>query len=777
MYTAQLESRPAPAVQQQEASSVSPLLAVVAWCWLFLLAALAILELKAPDALPASAPPNEFSAERALAHVRAIARVPHPIGTSANAEARQYLIGQLSALGLNPQVSTAVGVYNGYGTLIAGQTNDIVGRLSGTANTGAIMLMAHYDSVPSGPGAGDDAAGVAAILEGLHALKTGPPLKNDLIVLITDGEEAGLLGAEAFVASHPWMKDVGLLMNFEARGNHGPSLVFETSVNNAALMNEVAEAAPYPVGSSLFYSLYKLLPNDTDFTRFRLARIPGLNFAFGSHLEAYHSSLDTPENLDTASLQHHGSYLLSLVRHFGQMDLDKLKQQSGDDVFFDWFGSSLITYSERWVLIGEIVATLLLALVFLSSVRGAEVRPGRFLTAIAVSLLILLVIPAVMAVAGWLILQILSGHTLVGDAPANSFLLIGLTLFGVVTGCFVLAKCARRFNLQELSLAGLTVVCLLSWALALLLPGGNYLLFWPLLLATCGLLVLTILKTGSPKAQAAATIPAVAITVLLFAPVAYLLYVFLTLNLLSIAAVGLLLGLFFLICVPFLNIAGLLRPWRTILLPMLVVAAACVAAGIVQSHFSSQHPRSDNLLYSLNADDHTAVWISDDPALDPYTSQFLGKTPNRQPIPNYLTGSQRRPFSASAPVIDLRPPVSEIKADEQQGGVRHLRMNVKSQRDAGLIVVRFDPSVKPVSIEISGRNMKPQSGKTGLVMLLYGMGSQDADLDLTLNAPSGVSFWISDYSFGVPTILRRSPEFIAAQDSDQTVVCRKYTLK
>ena len=93
------------------------------------------------------------------------------------------------------------------------------------------------------------------------------------------------------------------------------------------------------------------------------------------------------------------------------------------------------------------------------------------------------------------------------------------------------------------------------------------------------------------------------------------------------------------------------------------------------------------------------------------------------------------------------------------------------------MVVRFDPSVKPVSMEISGRNVPPQSDEKGLFMLLYGMGAQGADLDLTLNATSGVSFWVSDYSSGLPTTVRRGPEFIAAQGSDQTVVCRKYKLK
>jgi hypothetical protein len=776
MHVAQMEFRPAPAALQQQPSPLTPLLAVVAWCWVFLLAGVVIFALKAPNAVPASAPRDEFSAQRALAHVRAIARVPHPIGTTANVETRQYIIDQLSALGLNAQTFTGVGIDNNSWALVAGRANDIVGRLSGTGSSGAILLMAHYDSVSSGPGAADDASGVAAILEGLRALTAGPRLKNDLIVLITDGEESGLLGAESFVASHPWMKDVGLVMNFEARGNHGPSMLFETSANNAALLNEVARAAPYPIGSSLFYSLYKLLPNDTDFTQFRRARIPGLNFAFGEHLEAYHSRLDTPENLDTASLQHHGSYLVALVRQFGQMDLGNLKRESGDAIFFDWFGANLITYSERWVLIGQIVITLLLVAVIVLNIQHAEVSPGRFFKAIAASLLTLIVIPGIMAIAGGLLLLILSGHMLLGDVPANSFLLNGLVLLGIATGSVILARLRRRFYLEEMSLAGLTLVYILSWAFALLLPAGHYLVFWPFFFASCGFLVLAILRAGSAKSHAVATLPVVAVTVLLFAPVAYLLYAFLTLSLLSIAAVGLLVSLFFLICLPFVNIAVPQRPWRTLLLPLFVAAAICVTVGILKSNFSPQHPGQDHLLYSLNADDHTALWISDDSALDKYTMQLLGKSPNRGPVPNYLTGSLRIPLSASAPAIDLQPPISEIQVHEQQGDLHRLRMNVRSQRNAEFMVVRFDSSVKPVSMEISGRNVSAQSDQKGLFMLLYGMDAQGADLDLTLKMTSGVSFWVSDYSSGLPTTVRRGPEFIAAQGSDQTIVCRKYKL-
>ncbi len=761
---------------KQEASSLS-LLSALAWCFISLLAAVAIVEIKPPDTIPATAPQDEFSAERALSHVRAIAAVAHPIGSNADAVAREYLVAQLSAFGMNPQVATAIGIHNGFRVLIAGNTHDVIARLPGSANSRAVMLMAHYDSVPTGPGAADDAAGVAAILEAVRALRAGPPLKNDLIVLLTDGEEAGLLGGEAFVASHPWMKDVGLVMNFEARGNRGPSLLFETSANNASLINEVANAAPYPTGSSLFYALYKLLPNDTDFSEFRTEGTPGLNFAFGGHLEAYHSWLDRADNLDTASLQHQGSYALALTRQFGQMDLNKLKQQTGDDVFFDWLGYNLIAYSQRWVLIGEAVATLLLVLTVALSVWRTQVKMGRLLWALSLCLVVVITIPVTMTAAAWLLLHLLGGRMLLGDTSANSFLLVGLTVMGAAIGCTVVARLRRRFNLQELSLAGLLVVCALSWAVALLLPAGSYLLFWPLLFTAIGLSVLGLLKAKSLRAQVFATLAGAVITILLFAPIAYLLYIFLTLNLVSVAAVGLLLGLFFIICTPLINLAAPQPLWRKVVLILLGSAGVFLGVGIVQSHSSAQHPRQDTLLYSLNADDNTAVWISYDNALDSYTAHFFPEgTSRNRPIPAFLTGSQRQVLVSPAPVVDLHPPISEIKADEQAGNLHKIRLNVRSQRDANYIVVRLDPSANLIALKISGRTMTLHSKSGSSPIFLYGMGTQGADLELTLNTPHSVSFWISDSSVGLPTTQRRASDIIAAQDSDETLVWRIYTL-
>lgn len=767
-------STPAPP-QQESASSL--LLASLTWSFICLLAAFAIYEVKAPAAVPARAPQNEFSAERALPHVRELAHTPRPIGSKANAAAREYLVQQLSLLGMNAQVSANVGVYNGFGTVVAANTYDVLARLPGADSSGAIMLMAHYDSVPSGPGASDDAAAVAAVLESVRALKSGPPLKNDLIVLFTDGEEEGLLGAEAFVASHPWSKDVALVMNFEARGNRGASLLFETSVNNRVLISRVAHAAPYPIGSSLFYALYKLLPNDTDVTVFRPTHAAALNFAFGGHLDAYHSNLDTPSDLDAASLQHHGSYALALVREFGQMNLAQLSRHGGDDVFFDWIGSNLIVYSESWVSIGEVVVTILLVVAIVFNLRHAVVRTGRLVMATFVAFAMLIVIPVTMTAAGWLLLMVLGERKILGDASANSFLLTGMVILGAALGGSLLTVLRNRFTESEFSLAGLIVVCLLSWTMALLIPAGSYLVFWPLMFATLGFTIASLLRRGSARANIIGALAGGVISILLFAPLGYLLYIFLTLNVLSIAAAGLLLSLFFVLCVPLVNMAVPRHHWRAILLPLLAAAGICLGVGIVQSHPSAEHPRRDNLLYSLNADDHTAAWISFDNALDRYTSQFIaGEAPDRHPVPDYLTGSQRKVFSAPAPVTALQPPIAEIKTYEKKGDLHDIRMTVKSQRDSDHILLRFNAGVNPVSVKMLGRNISPRQHSANFALLLYGVGAKDADIELVLKAPADISFWISDYSIGLPVTRQRNSEIVAAQDSDEMLVCRKYTI-
>ena len=161
---------------------------------------------------------------------------------------------------------------------VAGQVENIVARQPGTGGSQTILLLSHYDSVHSGPGANDGGSAVATLMETARALKPSSPLMNDVIFLFTDGEEVGLIGAAGIARQNPWMKDVGLVLNFEGGGNAGPVILFETSPENAWLIGEVAKEARYPATISFSYEVYRNLPNDTDFTVFKNAGVPGFTY-------------------------------------------------------------------------------------------------------------------------------------------------------------------------------------------------------------------------------------------------------------------------------------------------------------------------------------------------------------------------------------------------------------------------------------------------------------------------------------------------------------------
>jgi hypothetical protein len=283
-----------------------------------------------------------------MVYVRAISRAPHPTGSEEHTRVRDYVREELGKLGLSPELETGMGAYSRRGRQFSGYVENIVARMPGTANTRPVMLAAHYDSTPRGPGAADDAHGVAALLGTMRALNSGPRLRNDVIVLITDGEERGLLGADVFMRQHPWRKEPGVVLNFEARGTGGPSQMFETSAGNEWMVRELEAAVPQAQASSFAYEIYRRMPNDTDLTLFKRGGLAGMNFAFIEHPEFYHTIQDDPAHLDQRSLQEDGRYALALARRFGAMDLNG--RQSGDAVYFPTPVTSLIVYPGGWAL-------------------------------------------------------------------------------------------------------------------------------------------------------------------------------------------------------------------------------------------------------------------------------------------------------------------------------------------------------------------------------------------------------------------------------------------
>ncbi len=309
--------------------------------FLVLISAASILHLRPP----AKDGDLGFSTDAAMEHLKIIAQQPHPVGSPANRAVRKYIVDQLTKSGFEVDVQRAAMESRWHGRSYT--VHNVLARLRGEGDGTAVALVAHYDSVHTGPGAADDGAAVAALIEVGRLLRAEGPFHNDLILLLTDGEEAGLLGAFAFVDEHDWFNEVGLVLNFEARGTSGASIMFETSPGNGWLVREYARVAPHPITSSLSVEVYRRMPNFTDFTAFLRADLAGMNFAFISTPENYHTEYDDLEHLDRGSLRHHGVQALALARHFLRMDLTA-RRSSDDAVFFVVPGLGVIHYPLDW---------------------------------------------------------------------------------------------------------------------------------------------------------------------------------------------------------------------------------------------------------------------------------------------------------------------------------------------------------------------------------------------------------------------------------------------
>lgn len=725
---------------------------------------------KPTPALAVDANLSVFSAGRAMPHLFQIAQQPHPVGTPENGRVRAYLMGELRALGLEPQVQNAFGVFKSKRGFSAGQVQNILVRLPGKAldraSRKALLLSAHYDSVPHGPGAGDDGASVAAILETLRALKNNPALSNDLICIFTDGEEVGLLGAEAFVAEHPWAREVGLALNFEYRGNSGAMLMFETSPGNGALIAGMAQSVAHPVANSLNYEIYKLLPNDTDLSAFKRAGIAGLNFSAIEGHTSYHTALDKPELLDRASLQHQGEIMLSLVRHFGARDLTQL--QSADRVYFDFPGLGLVHYpvSAVWP-ITLVIAGLFLAVGALG-IRRKQLRPGR----LAWGALLFLVILAALAGGAqglWQgVLQLHPGYALMQQGETYNSHWYLLAFVGLTLGLFALLQRAllRWLAPLELALASLLIWLSLLLASSALMPGASFLLAWPMLAMLLVIAALLLWPNLEFAARASLLLLGAAPAVLLFAPLLRAVFIGLGPSMLfvMVAVLVLLLGL----------LAKLLALMpRSLPLSALGLALVFFLIAAATSGFDARHPQPSNLFYLKDGQTGRAYWISGDKKPDAWTRNFFPGVTQRQTLPALFGENAELVWASPAPETGLSAPHISVLEERSMGARRLLKIEVKSPRAAPTFLV----TVEGVAVLHSSLNARVLSATSRTDWSLRVSGVQDAAVRLDLELAAGKAFRIRvrERSFGLPAnSMPLRPAGIMAQpfgsaDSSQSV--------
>jgi len=726
-----------------------------------------------PPIVGAGAPTRDFSAARAMPDLRAIAARPHPLASSDEARVRGYLMKRLTELGAAPEIETAtVARQSLFGPRTFAIVNNVVARIPGTASTGAIMLVAHYDSVPSGPGAGDDSAAVAAILETVGALNSGPPLRNDLIVLLTDGEELGSLGAKAFVENYPGLRDVKVALNFEMRGDYGPVVMFQTSNDNAWLIRALA-AAPFPRTGSLASAIYKRMPTDTDLNVFLHSGLAGMNFAATGGFTRYHTRLDNIANLDRRSLQHQGSYALALAREFGAADLSQ--PHTGDSICFSAFGEFL-HYPAGLAIPFAILVSLLLLITLDHGVRRATFSVGGILAGLGIYFAAIVLTFAESRIVFLIFAHFAASEMLPsGTTYSRAFDIAASTALIIATLCAIYAWLARYRSRADLAAGALAMWALLMLVRSAFNPGGSYLLTWPLMFAALAL-NLRWRQTRESIAPIVAALVAVIPCAVIIAPV------FSGIGDASQGGVGLSAiraALMFGIFLPYIDMLS--GNHEDLLAGALGVAAvAMFVIGIRQGRFSDTQPRPDSIFYMLDANAGHAVWASLDRAPDPFTAQFFQHHVRSGSLA-ILTGETARlaqnaesaghqaaarasrfcqlnhgaTIEGDAPAGKIAPPELNVIDDSTTAGMRTVTMHIASARHAPIVWITIARGVKVLGSSIGGESSASSSAagpSDGYSAWFWGAPEDGFDLTLKLAAPGPVRINVIDQSDWLPSL-------------------------
>ncbi|MFI7577932.1 M28 family peptidase [Micromonospora sp. NPDC049497] len=756
-----------------------------------------LLDLRSPAPRPADAPPGEFSATRAYEHVKVIAARPHVAGSPANDQVREHLVTVLRGLGLSPEVQDTVAPEAGQLSGAAGgatlaRVRNVVATVPGTDPTGKVFLVAHYDSVQSGPGGNDDAAGTSAILEVARALTAGPRPRNDVVLVLTDAEEACLCGASAFASSHPLAADGGVVLNLEARGSTGPVIMFETSRDNAALVAAFGRAAPHPVGTSFAVEIYRALPNDTDFTAFLDADgFVGLNSAYIDGGAIYHTPLDTPAAMDRASLQHHGDNALGLAREFGRLDLAAL--ESGHDSTYFPVPGGLVRYP-GWLTLPLALLALagVVALGWLARRRG-RATTGRLVAGFGLALVPVLAAPLGAYLLWTGITALRPGYAELLDPYRPTWYRLAVVALAAAVLFTWYALARRRIGPAALAVGGLAWLALFGVLLAVLVPGGAYLATLPALAgAAAGLIALATPVDGPWPVVATTLAGAVAVVILL--PTVVLLFPALGMAMGGVAALfAVLLGLAALPMVDLLHPQaggqrGLvaLRARRLGALP--AVAAALAAAvfagvGLAVDRFDAAHPAPTHLMYALDAGTGQARWLSHEASPQPWTDAYVD---SRVSVADEFPGiGDEDLLSGPAPVASLAAPKLDVLADTKAGAERTLRLRLTPQRPVRLATLHVDTGTATVlRAEVAGRSVpvEPREGRWGFGVVFHAPPGEGIEVTLTLMPKAGqVGIRVMDASDGLdglPGFRPRPPDVgvVGSHSSEMLAVARTYPL-
>lgn len=660
---------------------------------------------------------TEFDTQKALVQVKKITQQPHYVGAAHHETVATQLFLELKKLGLQPSYQEGI-TFTDWGNLVP--SKNILARISGTANTEkALLLLAHYDSAPHSfsHGASDDASGVATILEGVRAfLQAKTQHKNDIIILFSDAEELGLNGAALFVTQHAWAKEVGLAINFEARGSSGPSyMLMEVNQGNAQMIQEFTKANPlFPVTNSLLYSIYKMLPNDTDLTVFReQGAIQGFNFAFIDNHFNYHTAQDDFAHFNPNTIAHQGSYLMPILNYFSNSDLTTL-ESAEDEVYFTLpFVLMHYPFSWNYVLCG-LALGLFILLVFIGLGKRVldfpEIGKGflRFFS--------LLLLAGGGSYLLWLLLQrIYPFSDILQGFPYNGHWYIGATIllaFGIAF--LIYQNTTKPQSEYNYFIAPLFVWLMLQFLIATYLPGAGFFIL-PLFGSLLMLGYFVITQNTNLVWNLACSIPAI----LIYSPFIVVFPIGLGLKMLPITAVftafvfGLVLPVF-------------LTFERKTLWGMgaFVLLIASLVMAHNHSNYEAGKAKPNSLLYVYDAETKKAVYATYDSQVDEWTQLYLGNHPspakaiNRFPL--YSKYHSKFTYENAAQRIALTPPTVVFQKDSMGANCRYVQISITPNRKVNRYDIFASEQLSFYNFKANGASLIQAKGTT----LLGQKGSQ-----------------------------------------------------
>ena len=702
--------------------------------------------------------------------------VAHPIGTVNNQRYKERILASLRGLGYDPEVQRTFVCRS---SRSCGHVENILARLEGTGSGPAALLAVHYDSVGAGPSVSDDGVAVAAALEIARILKAGPPLTNDVIFLIDDGEEAALLGAIGFAAEHSWAKDVGAVVNLEARGTAGRSYMFETGTDNAWLIDLMKRHVPRPASSSLFDSIYQRLPNDTDFTIFKEHGMNGVNFAFIERVVHYHTPLDNLHHVTPATMQHQGENALEMTRALANADLDS--PLTGTASWFDMWGFGILWWPQDWNLPLSILALTLAAVGFgiRRSRRQLELRKLAW----GVSLYFLAVLGATgLAVAtSWF----LSGPgnlpvwPAAAWAPQAAFLLIGVSV-----PALVIAFLGCRAGAASIEIGACLGLGLLSVMASTQLSGAAYLFLVPAMVGGALALLTSIWRANwlTPLAYAL-PIAAACVTQLV---IAWILWEAMGITIMPVVV-------FFVASITTLILAPSAETPKTShrRVPQLGLALAIVMAAIspLLPAYSEESPRPLNFYFVQDADTGSAMLATHSGQRDLPESLVEAVDWNKGLANLYPWHPQPPNFrTAAVDTLSVSPPVIEILEREPMTAGHRVRAVLHSPRQADQGALVFYDSERIGSLYLDGWELDLRDKALSKifhgdlrVVRLTTFPTEGIEMRLEVRGLEPLELTIVDSSFGLPpagdALVRARPATVVPIDrGDRTIVFTKAQL-